>query len=75
VAAIEWINLWECSQHSRWPGRINNGTPEFQFRCAPPGLSTRRQLREAGLCPGRHEPFARLVWKRGRRFAWLYVTA
>src|SRR5262245_61456644 len=49
-----------------------DGLPAFEFRCAPAGLLTRRQLRAAGLAPGGHEPYARLVWRRDRRWAWLY---
>ncbi|GAA2842377.1 RRQRL motif-containing zinc-binding protein [Kribbella solani] len=75
MATVRSIDLWEGSEHECWPGRLVDGTPVFGFRLAPPGLATRRQLRAKGLCPGRREPFARLVWKRGRRFAWLYVAA
>lgn len=67
---IEWVQLWD-GRH--WPGRVRNGLPEFGFGQAPAGLSTRRQLRARGLCRGGQEPFARLTWKRDRRFAWLYV--
>lgn len=67
---VEWVELWDGR---RWPGRVRNGLPEFGFGLAPAGLSTRRQLRERGLCRGGQEPFARLVWQRERRFAWLYV--
>jgi hypothetical protein len=55
-----------------WPGRVRDGIPTFAFRCAPPGLATRRQLRARGLCPGRHGYVAQLVWRRGRRWAALY---
>jgi hypothetical protein len=48
------------------------GLPTFDFHCAPSGLLTRRQLRAAGLAPGGQEPYARLMWKRDRRWAWLY---
>ncbi|TCO43595.1 hypothetical protein EV646_112172 [Kribbella antiqua] len=67
---VEWVQLWDGR---RWPGRVRNGLPEFSFGQAPAGLSTRRQLRERGLSRGGQEPFARLTWKRDRRFAWLYV--
>ncbi|TCM35116.1 RRQRL motif-containing zinc-binding protein [Kribbella sp. VKM Ac-2568] len=67
---VEWVLLWDGR---RWPGRVRDGLPEFTFGQAPSGLSTRRQLRERGLCRGGQEPFARLTWKRDRRFAWLYV--
>jgi len=70
--SAEWIELWDGR---RWPGRVRNGLPEFRFGQAPSGLSTRRQLRDRGLCRGGQEPFARLTWKRDQRFAWLYVDA
>lgn len=63
------IELWDGRY---WPGRIERGIPTFQFRCAPKGLLTRRQLRAAGLAPGGQQPWARLVWRRDQRFAWLY---
>jgi hypothetical protein len=66
----EWVTLPDGRQ---WPGRVRNGLPEFKFGQAPAGLSTRRQLRDRGLSRGGQEPFARLTWKRDRRFAWLYV--
>jgi hypothetical protein len=69
-AGVEWVQLWDGR---RWPGRVRDGLPEFRFGQAPSGLSTRRQLRERGLSRGGQEPFARLTWKRDRRFAWLYV--
>jgi hypothetical protein len=36
------------------------------------GLATRRQLRALGLSPGGHEPVARVTWRKGGRWAWLY---
>ncbi|MFB6726782.1 RRQRL motif-containing zinc-binding protein [Kribbella sp. NPDC056345] len=75
MPTVQWIDLWEGSEHDRWPGRMVDGCPTFGFRLAPPGLATKRQLRAEGLNPGGREPFAKLVWKRGRRFAWLYVRA
>lgn len=70
MSEVEWVQLWDGR---RWPGRVRNGLPEFRFGQAPAGLSTRRQLRDKGLSRGGQEPFARLTWKRERRFAWLYV--
>lgn len=67
-----WVVLWDGR---RWPGLVVNGTPVFGYRQAPSGLATRRQLRAKGLRPGGQEPFAQLVWRRGRRMAWLYVEA
>ena len=69
---VEWVQLWDGR---RWPGRVRDGLPEFRFGQAPAGLSTRRQLRERGLSRGEQEPFAKLTWRRDRRFAWLYVDA
>ena len=66
---VEWVAL---PDGRRWPGRVRNGLPEFGFRQAPDGLSTRRQLRDKGLCRGGQEPFARLTWSKAQRFAWLY---
>jgi hypothetical protein len=66
---VRSLELWDGRW---WPGRIERGMPTFGFKCAPDGLLTRRQLRAAGLAPGGQEPWARLVWKRDRRFAWLY---
>ena len=65
-----WLVLWDGRQ---WPGRMLDGLPAFDFGCAPAELLTRRQLRDKGLSPGGQEPYARLVWKRDRRWAWLYV--
>jgi hypothetical protein len=45
----------------------------FRWQWAPEGLATRRQLREAGLCPGGAEPVAEL--RRGRLRADLYDVA
>jgi hypothetical protein len=76
MTKVQNIDLWEGSEHECWPGRLVDGMPEFEFGCAPAGLSTRRQLREAGLCPGGQEPFARIRYgKGGRKMAWLYITA
>lgn len=69
TAQRRWLALWDGRS---WPGRTLHGLPAFDFGCAPSGLLTRRQLRAAGLAPGGHEPYARLVWHRGRRWAWLY---
>ena len=67
---VTWIELWDGRY---WPGRIIGGLPAFEWQQAPAGLLTRRQLRGKGLALGGQEPFARLVWKRDIRWAWLYV--
>jgi hypothetical protein len=68
-AASRWIELWNGKQALGWD---LHGTPVFRFRWAPAGLATRRQLRAMRMCPGRQEPYALLVWRGGKRWAWLY---
>jgi hypothetical protein len=46
--------------------------PTYRYRLAPDGLATRRQLRAAGLRPGGQDPVGQIVWRRGRRIAYLY---
>jgi hypothetical protein len=54
--------------------------PTFPYHMAPGGLSTRRQLRAKGLCPGGKRPVAKILWKHktagreknGERIAYLY---
>jgi hypothetical protein len=50
------------------------GTPTYPFHYAPKEMATRRQLRDAGLAPGGHQPAAQILWEhRGRRRkAYLY---
>jgi hypothetical protein len=53
-------------------GERHGGLPTFNFRHAPAGLCTRRQLAARGLTPGRQPIAAQIVWRRGRRVAYLY---
>ncbi|GAA1707616.1 hypothetical protein GCM10009765_66360 [Fodinicola feengrottensis] len=55
---LESANIWR-------------GLPVWDWRCAPVGYATRRQLRETGLAPGGHEP-AGAIRRGDRLFAWLY---
>lgn len=48
------------------------GVPTFNYRHAPRGLATRRQLAAKGLTPGRQGIAAQILWRRGRRRAFLY---
>jgi hypothetical protein len=68
-AASRWITLWHRGE---WLGWDLHGTPVFKYKFAPGGLATRRQLRAMRMCPGGHEPYALLVWRNGKRWAWLY---
>lgn len=51
---------------------LEDGLPTWRWRCAPRGLLTRRQMRAAGLAPGGSRPVARVVCRRGRRWAGLW---
>lgn len=56
---------------------VPGGLPVWDWRHAPTGYATRRQLRAAGLSPGGQEPAGRIERRRRRRpdqplFAWLY---
>ncbi|MFC9975221.1 RRQRL motif-containing zinc-binding protein [Spirillospora sp. NPDC127200] len=50
------------------------GIPTYPWRLAPPHLATRRQLAAAGLRPGGQEVAAQVLWRQGRRVAYLYDT-
>ncbi|WP_089015772.1 RRQRL motif-containing zinc-binding protein [Micromonospora inositola] len=48
------------------------GLPTYPFKLAPDGLLTRRQLRDRQLRPGGQEAAAQLLWRRGKRVAYLF---
>ena len=48
------------------------GLPTYPFHSAPAGLATVRQLRAAGLRPGGQPIAAQLLWRNGKRVAYLY---
>ncbi|WP_320069027.1 RRQRL motif-containing zinc-binding protein [Micromonospora sp. RTGN7] len=50
------------------------GMPTVWWRGAPAGYATRRQLRAAGLCPGRQPIAAQVLWRGvgGTRAAYLH---
>ena len=51
----------------------DDGTfPVHPWKQAPPGLATRRQLRDMRLRPGGQEPAGRIECRGGKRWAWLY---
>ncbi len=54
------------------PDGKRHGLPTFNYRCAPRGLYTRRQLALMGLTPGRQPIAAQILWRRGKRVAYLY---
>ena len=48
------------------------GIPTYPYRMAPSGLATVRQLRAQGLRPNGQQPAAQLLWRKGKRVAYLY---
>lgn len=48
------------------------GLPTYPYRRAPEGLATIRQLRALGLRPGGQDIAAQILWRRGKRVAYLY---
>ncbi|WP_327586397.1 hypothetical protein OHA25_04855 [Nonomuraea sp. NBC_00507] len=49
------------------------GIPTYPYRMAPNGLATRRQLAALGLRPGGQDIQAQIIWRRGKRVAYLYA--
>ncbi|WP_100448834.1 RRQRL motif-containing zinc-binding protein [Glycomyces xiaoerkulensis] len=54
------------------PAGVRFGVPTFNYRHAPAGLATRRQLAAKGLTPGRQPIAGQILWRRGKRVAYLY---
>ena len=48
------------------------GIPTYPYHWAPKNLLTLRQLRARGLRPGGQSPIAQILWRRGKRVAYLY---
>jgi hypothetical protein len=53
-------------------GEHHGGTPTFPYKMAPTGLATVRQLRRLGLRPGGQDIAGQILWRRGKRVAYLY---
>jgi hypothetical protein len=53
-------------------GQHHNGVPTYPFRMAPKELLTRRQLAALNLRPGGQDVAAQIIWRRGKRVAYLY---
>ena len=54
------------------PTGARYGLPTYPYRWAPAGLLRRRQLRARGLRPGGQDIAAQILWRKGRRVAYLY---
>ena len=48
------------------------GLPTYPYHWAPEGLLTMRQLRARQLRPGGQDIAAQILWRRGKRVAYLY---
>ncbi|MGW4942956.1 RRQRL motif-containing zinc-binding protein [Actinoplanes sp. NPDC004185] len=48
------------------------GIPTYPFKFAPDGYATRRQLTARNLRPGGQSVAAQVMWRRGKRVAYLY---
>ena len=54
------------------PAGDTYGLPTYPYRMAPAELATVRQLRADGLRPGGQQIAAQILWRTGRRVAYLY---
>jgi hypothetical protein len=54
------------------PHGTQHGMPTYPFHWAPAGLATVRQLGAKGLRPGGQDIAAQILWRRGKRVAYLY---
>jgi hypothetical protein len=57
------------------PDGTRYGIPTYPWRSAPKGLFTVRQLRAQGLRPGGQQPAAQILWRKGKRVAYLYLAS
>jgi len=54
------------------PHGTRHAMPTYPYHWAPTGLLTIRQLRAKGLRPGGQQVVAQILWRRGKRVAYLY---
>jgi hypothetical protein len=54
------------------PTGARYGRPTYPYRMAPTDLATTRQLKARGLRPGRQPIAAQIMWRKGKRVAFLY---
>ena len=56
------------------PDGTRYGLPTYPYHWAPKHLLTIRQLRARGLRPGGQQPAAQILWRKGRRVAYLTTS-
>jgi hypothetical protein len=66
------LHAMTTNHHYDPTGAHHGGTPTYPYKFAPNDLATRRQLRRLGLCPGRQPIAAQILWRKGKRVAYLY---
>ena len=75
---LRQVNELETLMRRGWfiqfydPHGTRHGMPTYPYRWAPAGLLTTRQLRARGLRPGGQDIAAQILWRRGKRVAYLY---
>ncbi len=57
------------------PDGSRYGLPTYPYPWAPKDLLTVRQLRARGLRPGGQQPAAQILWRKGKRVAYLYLVS
>ena len=72
VQALETLLRRGCFIQFYDPDGTRHGLPTYPFHWAPSGLLTTRQLRARGLRPGGQNVAAQILWRRGKRVAYLY---
>jgi len=74
VAYLDGLAAKGTFIHFYDPDGRRYGLPTYPYRWAPNGLLTVRQLRARGLRPGGQQPAAQILWRRGKRVAYLYLA-
>jgi len=72
IPALDTLQARGLQVVSYDPDGTRYGLPTYPWRWAPAGLLTRRQLRAKGLRPGGQHITAQILWRRGKRVAYLY---
>jgi hypothetical protein len=72
VPALDDASEWGIALEFYDPTGERYGIPTYPYRWAPDGLLTTRQLRAKGLRPGGQHVVAQILWRRGKRVAYLY---
>ncbi len=72
IPALDTLQARGLQVVSYDPDGTRHGLSTYPWKWAPAGLLTRRQLRAKGLRPGGQHITAQILWRRGKRVAYLY---